>query len=43
MIAPHVAGALHAAQAASRSGVEAGALAAPEPLMPRDSRLASVH
>jgi putative nucleotidyltransferase with HDIG domain len=43
MIAPHVAGALHSAQAASRLGAEAGALAGPEPSMPRDSRLPSVH
>jgi len=43
MIAPHVAGALHAAQAGSPSRADSGALATTESTTPRDSRLVSVH
>src|SRR5262249_40832040 len=43
MIAPHVAGALRVAQVASRSRVEAGALAATESPAPRESHPVSVH
>jgi putative nucleotidyltransferase with HDIG domain len=43
MIAPHVAGALYAAQVASASTADAGALAATESTTPRESRFASVH
>jgi GAF domain-containing protein len=43
MIAPHVAGALRAAQVVSCSRAESGALAATNLPVPRESRLASVH